>query len=101
MDMILRTDATDGEIAKPKQKLMHVDREASVLEGSRLMRNSGTTELLVVDRANSALFTFGIVTAQDIVTRVIAAGLDPAVLTVGDLVWSEIAASDTVQPDLN
>src|SRR5207344_83978 len=60
MRLILENDATDCEIARPRPKLMRVDREATVLEGSRLMRNSGATQLLVVDRINSALSTFGI-----------------------------------------
>ena len=79
-------------------ELTHIDREASVLEASKLMRTSGTTELLVVDKANGAIFAFGIVTATDIVTRVIAAELDPAVLTAGDIAWSETAAPDTTAP---
>jgi CBS domain-containing protein len=79
-------------------ELTHIDREASVLEASKLMRTSGATELLVVDKAHGAIFSFGIVTATDIVTRVIAAGLDPAVLTAGDIAWSEAAAPDAAVP---
>ncbi len=33
----------------PAYKLTHVDREASVLEASRLMRKAGASELLVID----------------------------------------------------
>jgi CBS domain-containing protein len=76
-------------------ELTHIDREASVLEASQLMRTSGATELLVVDKTDGAIFAFGIVTATDIVTRVIAAGLDPAVLTAGDIAWSETAVPET------
>lgn len=79
MTMIVRTN---------KPRLAHIDREASVLEASRLMRTSGATELLVVDKAHGAPFAFGILTANDIVTRVMAAGLDPTVLTTGDIAWS-------------
>jgi CBS domain-containing protein len=76
-------------------ELTRIDREASVLEASKLMRRSGTAELLVVDEANGVIIAFGIVTATDIVTRVIAAELDPAVLTAGDIAWSEAAAPGT------
>lgn len=72
-----------------EHKLAHIDREASVLDASKLMRTSGATELLVVDKADGIAFAFGILTANDIVTRVIATGLDPAVLTTGDITWSE------------
>jgi len=75
-------------------ELTHIDQEASVLEASKLMRTSGATELLVVDKTDSENFAFGIVTATDTVTRVVAAGLDPAVLTAGDIAWTEPVAPD-------
>ena len=76
----------EGEIAR--SHLMSVDRETSILEASRLMRESGATELLVTGATQGVLLAIGIVTATDIVTRVVAAGLDPAVLTAGDITWS-------------
>lgn len=88
--MILQTTFLAGETTK--HNLPHVDREASVLEASRLMRMSGTAELLVTHEAGGRLVPVGILTANDIVTRVIAAGLDPAVLTAGDIAWA--ASSD-------
>ena len=94
---IPQTDVTGDEITS--HKLTHVDREASVLDASKLMRKSGTTELLVTSEANGALLPLGILTANDIVTRVIAAELDPAVLTTGDIAWSEMAAADTADND--
>lgn len=80
-------------------ELTQIDREASVVAASKLMRRSGTSELLVIDQSNGLTLAFGILTANDIVTRVIAAGLDPAVLTAGDIAWSEIAAADLKTPD--
>jgi CBS domain-containing protein len=71
--------------------LTHVDRETSVLEASKVMRISHSTELLVVDKSHGLPFVFGVLTALDIVTRVIATGLDPAVLTAGDIAWTGIA----------
>ena len=84
MIMIQRANITSGEIIN--QKLTHVDREASVLAASKLMRRAGTTELLVTAEASGVLRPLGILTAKDIVTRVIATELDPAVLTAGDIV---------------
>jgi predicted transcriptional regulator len=92
MIMIQRTNITSDEIIN--QKLTHVDREASVLEASKLMRKAGTTELLVTVEANGVLRPLGILTAKDIVTRVIATELDPAVLTTGDIAGPGLAAAD-------
>ena len=69
--------------------LAQVDRETSVLEASKLMRKLHTTEVLVVDKSNGLPFIFCILTANDIVTRVIAAELDPTVMTTGDIAWFE------------
>jgi CBS domain-containing protein len=93
MIMIQRTNITSGEIIS--QKLTHVDREASVLEASKLMRKAGTTELLVTVEANGVLRPLGILTAKDIVTRVIATELDPAVLTTGDIAGPGLAVADS------
>ena len=93
MIMNLQTSVIGSEIKN--RKLTHIDREASVLEASKLMRKSGSTELLVTGEANGTVLPLGIVTANDIVTRVIATELDPAVLTIGDIAWSGIPAADT------
>lgn len=66
-----------------------------MLDASKLMRASGATELLVVDTSSGTLFAFGILTANNIVTRVIAAEIDPAVVTAGDIAWAEMVAADT------
>jgi len=91
MFMIMQSKIMSGEV--PKDKVIHVDQEASVIEASKLMRKSDATELLVTAEVNGMLFPLGIVTAKDIVTRVIAAELDPVVLTIGDIAWSGIAAA--------
>ena len=59
--------------------------EASIVEASRLMRQSGETALAVLSEAEGQPCVIGVVTAGDIVTRVLAVGLDPSVLTVGDI----------------
>jgi CBS domain-containing protein len=97
MIIIQQTNDIASEIVN--HKLTHADREASVLEVSKLMRKAGTTELLVTGEANGMLLPVGIVTANDIVTRVIAAELDPTVLTAGDIAWSGMAAADTADSD--
>lgn len=62
-----------------------VHSEASIVEASRLMRQCRATRLMVIAEANGAARPLGVVTADDIVRRVVALGLDPAVLTVGDI----------------
>lgn len=93
MIMIEQTELKGGEILN--HKLTHIDCSASVLEACRLMRKSGTEALLVTGEASGLLVSLGIVTASDIVTRVIAAELDPAVLTTGDITWLAPATPDS------
>jgi CBS domain-containing protein len=68
-----------------------VDRDATVLTASRLMGRFSVDELVVTDRAANALVPIGIVCARDIVVRILAVELDPAVLRVGDITWLEPA----------
>jgi CBS domain-containing protein len=82
---IQRADDLASEIAK--SNVTYVDKEASVLAASKLMRASGATQLLVTEITDGVFVAIGIVTAGDIVTRVVATGLDPAVLTAGDITW--------------
>jgi CBS domain-containing protein len=70
-----------------------------VLEASKLMRKSGKTELLVTDQVDGMLLPLSIVTANDIVRRVIALDLDPAVLTTGDIAWSGLEDADPSDDD--
>jgi CBS domain-containing protein len=88
MIMIHQTKLSGSEITH--HKLTHIDCAASVLEASKLMGKSGSAELLVTAETSGQLVSLGLVTARDIVTRVVAAELDPAVLTMGDITWSGI-----------
>ncbi len=62
-----------------------VDPSMSIVGASQLMRNYQVEELVVTDQ-NDVKVAVGIVSARDIVTRIIAMELDPVVLTAGDLV---------------
>ena len=83
------TFCTDSGVENSRRRLAYVERELSILEASRLMRESGAEELLVTDRTQGMLLPVGVVTARDIVTRIVAAELDPGVLTAGDISWSD------------
>lgn len=75
-------------------------RETTVAAAARLMRHGHVGSLVVVDRMNGGKrMPIGIVTDRDIVVEVIATGLDPAVITVGDIMAQEIVVgreSDSV-----
>jgi len=66
-------------------QMPQVDREASVFETSRLMRASGATRVLVTDATGGNRRGIGILTADDIIRQVVATGLDPSVMTAGDI----------------
>jgi CBS domain-containing protein len=65
-----------------------IDRDAAVTVASRLMREQRVDEVVVTDRSDGKAIPAGIVSARDIVARVIALGLDPAIITVGDILWT-------------
>ena len=62
-----------------------VGREATIAEASRLMREERVDAVVVTDRLDGKPIPAGIVSARDVVTRVVAVGLDPAVITAGDV----------------
>ncbi len=72
-----------GEICT--RSVVSVDRTMPVQETARLMRSHHVGNVIVVDRGPRGLMPVGIVTDRDIVVQVIAAGLDAARLTAGDI----------------
>ena len=76
-----------GEIALHKP--FCVDQDTTILGVSRLMRNFRVAELVVTHQPRGAFVAVGLVSASGIVTRIIAAGLDPGVMTAGDIAWPE------------
>jgi CBS domain-containing protein len=71
-----------------------IDRDTTILHACRLMRNHQVETVVVTDQPKGTLVPIGIVSAQDIVTRVFATGLDPAVMTLGDIAWAETGIED-------
>jgi CBS domain-containing protein len=63
-----------------------IDSSATIQAASAAMRERDADALLVVDASEGAARAAAVIFASDIVTRVIALGLDPGVLTVSDLV---------------
>jgi CBS domain-containing protein len=58
------------------------------------MREQRVEEVVVTAGRESAAKPAGVVSARDIVARVVALGLDAAIVTVGDLLWSPSAAAE-------
>jgi CBS domain-containing protein len=66
-------------------------REATVAAAAKLMREHHVGDVVVVDRADSDRMPIGIVTDRDIVVEVVALGVDPSTITLGDLMsWGEL-----------
>jgi len=68
-------------------------RAMGVTEAARVMRAEHVGDLVVVDEAGSAQRPVGIVTDRDLVVEVLAAGLDPDAVSVGDLATRELAVA--------
>jgi CBS domain-containing protein len=72
-----------------------VDREQSVEAASYVMRLQKVDHVVVTERGVGASVPIGILSAADIVSRVVALGLDSSVVTAGDLLWSEPARAQS------
>ena len=75
-------------------------RDTTIAAAARLMRHGHIGSLVVVEQMNGGKrIPVGMVTDRDIIVEVIATGLDPAVITVGDIMAQEIVVgreSDSV-----
>jgi CBS domain-containing protein len=75
-----------------RRRSVCIDREATIVAASRLMREQHVDDLVVTEMRDGKAMPTGIASARDIVTRIVAMGLDPSVLTVGDIVWARPGA---------
>jgi CBS domain-containing protein len=69
-----------------------LDKDASIADAARLMRDQGIGDVIVVDGEAAG----GIVTDRDIVVRGVAEGADPNTTRLGQVVSSDLTA---VAPD--
>jgi len=76
------------------REVVTATRETTIQEAAQLMRENHVGDLLVVDQQNGVRTPIGIVTDRDIVIAVVAPGLDPAVLSVGDVMGPELETVD-------
>lgn len=68
----------------------HCTRDETVQGAALLMRRQHVGDVIVVDRFDGASVPVGILTDRDIVVSVIAPGLDPASLQVGDIMSDDL-----------
>lgn len=71
-------------------------KNTPLIEAAQLMRQSHVGCLVVVEEAAGRRLAVGLLTDRDLVTAVVAPGLDPARLTVGDVMSSDLV---TVQEE--
>ena len=78
-----------GEICN--REVIVVSGETSVDEAARLMRAHHVGDVVVVTEEGGRRMPIGIVTDRDVVVEVVATGLDPAVLTVEEIMAPDVA----------
>jgi CBS domain-containing protein len=79
-----------GEICN--REVVIAEPGLAVPEAARLMRQYHVGTLVVVEEAAGRRRPLGIVTDRDIAIEVVAAGVDPDGLTVGDIMAAELAS---------
>ncbi|HKW99192.1 MAG TPA: CBS domain-containing protein [Bryobacteraceae bacterium] len=65
-------------------------RETTIEEAAQLMRLNHVGDLLVIEGMNGTRTPVGIITDRDIVVSVVALQLDPAALSVGDVMVPDL-----------
>ncbi|MFH7326810.1 CBS domain-containing protein [Desulfurivibrio sp. C05AmB] len=72
------------------REVVVVDRQCPVREAARLMRNFHVGNVVVVDVHENSRMPVGIVTDRDLVVEIMARDVDPALLTVGDVMGPDL-----------
>ena len=67
-----------------------VEKEASIIEAARLMREFHVGDLVVAERGANGVTPIGLLTDRDIVVELIAKGTDPESVTVSDVMAAEL-----------
>ncbi len=73
------------------REVVVVGADATVAEAARLMRKHHVGDLVVVRMSAGKNKPIGIVTDRDLVVEVMAAGLDPSTLSVGEIMGQDLA----------
>lgn len=73
------------------REIVIAKRGNTVLEATQLMRQHHVGNVLVVDEHGGIKIPVGIVTNRDLVIEIHAHGIDPAEITLGDILAQELA----------
>ena len=84
-----RTDA--GQICS--RIVTIVQRDTPLVEAAQLMRSQHVGSLVVVDETSQGRLVCGILTDRDVVTAVVASEVDPATLTVEDVMTTDVVTA--------
>lgn len=76
------------------RNLVAVGRDDTVYKAAQLMRQNHIGDVLVVEKKQDLVLPIGIVTDRDVVIEIVAPGLDPQVITVGDIMLPSIFTID-------
>ncbi len=69
-------------------------RDTTIAQAAKLMRHHHVGDVIVIDRADAQRMPIGIVTDRDIVVEVVALGVDPETVTLGDLMsWGQLVTA--------
>jgi len=73
-----------------------VGRDDTIFKAAELMRQNHVGDVMVVEKEDDTTLPLGIVTDRDVVVEVVAPGLDPKVITVGDIMLPHLS---TIEED--
>src|SRR5579859_5759940 len=79
-----------GEICS--REVVFANRDATVKTAARMMREFHIGSVVVVDEQDGTRVPAGMVTDRDVAIAVVALGLDPEVIQIGDIMGSELVA---------
>jgi len=82
---------TVGEICN--REVVVVEKEADAREAARLMREFHVGDLVVVERHGEVNIPLGVLTDRDLVIEVLAREVDPAAVTVMDLLGGALVTA--------
>jgi CBS domain-containing protein len=72
------------------RNVITADVETSIYEAAQLMRHHHVGTVVAIRKNGSREYPVGIITDRDIVLEIVAPGLDPEVLTIGDIMSPEL-----------
>ena len=77
------------------QQVVTVSRESKITQAARLMRQHHVGDVVVLDERGSKRVPCGILTDRDITIAVVAEGINPDGLTVGEVMQSDVMTGNS------